>query len=87
MSLHVLSKLSLSLPAAEVERHTFFPSFIHLIILIMANDYDLEATELLETYGTCLWSSYTFGTTAPLPDFLMKYIIIGMPLTATHPKF
>ena len=54
--------------------HTFFLSLLHLI---MANDYDLEATELLETYGEDPYTFCSLGTNTYFLDFLMKYIIIG----------
>ena len=59
--------------------HTFFLSLLHLI---MANDYDLEATELLETYGEDPYTFCSLGTNTYFLDFLMKYIIIGTRIPA-----
>ena len=44
-----------------------------------SNEYDAEATELLETYGWCHISRclLIFDFELKLADFLMKYIIIG----------
>lgn len=41
------------------------------------DDYEADATELLETYGT-LPVSVNFCSTNISPDFLMKYIVIGL---------
>jgi len=45
------------------------------------NDYDADATELLETYGMFCWTPSV--SSSPDIDFLMKYIIIGAVFNAT----
>ena len=45
------------------------------------DEYNVDATELLETYGLFPISCMVAKVTHACPDFLMKYIIIGRSVT------
>lgn len=49
------------------------------------DDYDADATELLETYGACISRSpEVLSLKIYCVDFLMKYIVIGLPFIRYH---
>ena len=57
----------------------FFSLVIFLFSSTMpSNEYDAEATELLETYGAISLQLTVSGFELIFADFLMKYIIIGI---------